>query len=121
MMLAELSEPLLAVTWAQDDPDCAVLSLQGELELCTVRRLKLEGDRLVAAHVSRVVLDLTRVSFMDSAGMGAILSFYKRTRGTVDVCLVLRDGGCRTMLDRIQLTRYVPTFYTVEDALELAA
>jgi anti-anti-sigma regulatory factor len=55
---------------------------------------------------------------MDSAGMGALLGFYKRTRGSKDLCLVLQHGGCRAMLDRVQFTRFVPTYDTLEDALE---
>jgi anti-sigma B factor antagonist len=119
--LAELNEPLLAVTWEHEDTDCAVLRLRGELELCTVAHLRQESERIAATDVARVVLDLTHISFIDSAGMAALLGVYKLTRGSKDLCLVLQQGGCRRMLDRIQFTRFVPTYDTLEDALDEAA
>jgi anti-sigma B factor antagonist len=94
-----------------------VLRLQGELELDTVRVLQRECERLALLDAERVILDLNQVSFIDSAGMGALVAFYKRTRGSKELCLVLRSGSCRRWLDRVQLTRYLATYDTVEDAL----
>jgi len=117
VFLAEAVSPHLSLSWERASQSSAVLRLQGELELDTVRLLQRECERLVLVDAQRVILDLNQVSFIDSAGMGALVAFYKRTRGSKELCLVLRSGTCRRWLDRVQLTRYLATYDTVEDAL----
>jgi len=114
---AEAVSPQLSVTWERASQTSAVLRLQGELELDTVRLLQRECERLILVDADRVILDLNQVSFIDSAGMGALVAFYKRSRGSKELCLVLRTGGCRRWLDRVQLTRFLTTYDSVEDAL----
>jgi anti-anti-sigma factor len=46
-----------------------LVALSGELDACTCRGL---AERLVASPGSLVVVDLCRLSFMDSSGLGAI-------------------------------------------------
>jgi anti-sigma B factor antagonist len=94
-----------------------VLRLKGELELFTAHRLRCEGDRVASASAPRIILDLSQISFIDSAGMGAIVGLYKRARGRTELCLVLEHGECRRMLDRLQLTRVLPTYGSVQDAI----
>jgi anti-sigma B factor antagonist len=117
VFLAEAVSPHLSVSWERASQLSAVLRLQGELELDTVQFLQRECERLAALDAPRVILDLNQVSFIDSAGMGALVAFYKRSHGRKELCLALRSGSCRRWLDRVQLTRYLATYDTVEDAL----
>jgi len=91
------------------------------LELCTAHQVHEEGERVSNVPAPRVILDLSRISFIDSAGMSAIVGLYKRSLGHKELCLVIQHGSCRRMLDRIQLTRMVRTFGSVQDAMEDAA
>ena len=55
------------------------LAAVGELDMSAAFRLESEFDQLVAlGHVRTVVLDLAGVSFVDSAGLGALLSIRER-------------------------------------------
>jgi anti-sigma B factor antagonist len=57
-----------------------VLRLAGEIDVATAPRLR---DRLVALATGghpRIVVDLAGVSFIDSMGLGALLSGMKRAR-----------------------------------------
>jgi anti-sigma B factor antagonist len=57
------------------------LVLAGDLDMPATFRLEPEFDRLLAAHeLRRVVLDLAAVGFIDSAGLGLLLSMRERTR-----------------------------------------
>jgi anti-sigma B factor antagonist len=58
---------------------------RGELDLCTVDRLAAEVEELVAAGFSDVVLDLRRLSFMDSTGMHLVLRLVGRDDATVRI------------------------------------
>lgn len=117
MYYSDEAESELAVTWECSGATCAILRLQGELELGTAPRLIEEAERLTTANATRVILDLSRISFIDSAGMSAIVGLYKQTHGRKELCLVLQHGACRRMLDRIQLTRFLPTYGSVQDAM----
>lgn len=117
VFLAEAVSPQLTVTWEQTSPGCAVLRLEGELELCTASLLRSESERAQQLEATHVILDLSRVSFIDSAGMGALVSFYKRLTLTKELALVVPAGLCRRQLERVQLTRLLATYDTVEDAL----
>jgi anti-sigma B factor antagonist len=61
----------------------------GELELATVDRLAAEIDDLVAAGFDAIVLDLRRLSFLDSAGLCLIVRQVRRG----DATLRIIDGG----------------------------
>jgi anti-anti-sigma factor len=120
VFLAEAVSPQLMVTWGQTSSDCAVLQLQGELELCTAPLLRRESECAQQLEAGRIVLDLSRVSFIDSAGMGALVSFYKRLALNKELAMVAPLGVCRRQLERVQLTRLLATYDTVEDALATA-
>lgn len=56
----------------------AVVSLQGDLDLWSAPQLKSVLSDLVAAGRSRLVLDLGRVGFMDSTGLGVMVGIHRR-------------------------------------------
>ena len=77
----------------------------GELDLSTAGRFR--EVLAEVTHVSRLVIDLTCVPFMDSAGLGALIGGVRRTRGNDgDVAVVcVRPALCQllrtTGFDRI--------------------
>jgi anti-anti-sigma factor len=65
--------------------DCAVrgrtaeVALSGDLDMAAAFRLEPAVEHVVSENtVDEVVLDLAKVSFMDSAGLGALLSTKER-------------------------------------------
>lgn len=56
------------------------LSVTGEVDLASVRRLKEELRRVTDPDIARVVLDLSGVSFVDSIAIGTILDADSRLR-----------------------------------------
>lgn len=61
---------------------------RGELDLATVERLEAEIEPLAQAGFDEVVLDLRRVSFVDSTGLCLIVRLARRS----DVTVRLVDG-----------------------------
>jgi anti-sigma B factor antagonist len=62
-------------------PDGAtVLRIIGEFDSITAPELRPAFDELAAAKPSRVVLDLSGLRLVDSSGIGAIVSLFKRVR-----------------------------------------
>ena len=69
------------------------LAIEGELDAVSVSDLRGELDKLLAGRPQRVEIDLSQLRMVDSSGVGALVSLYKRVRaqgGDVAV-LGLRD------------------------------
>src|SRR5687768_17375780 len=69
--------------------DALVLEVAGELDALSVTQLRDTIDRVVEEAPARVVLDLSGLKQIDSSGVGAIVSLYKRVRargGSIAVC-----------------------------------
>jgi anti-anti-sigma factor len=85
----------------------AVLHCAGRLTRANADLLKAEVGRLLDGRIARLVLDMSEVAFVDSAGIGAIVAAQKRARvlgGEVALC-GLSEGVAMTLrllrLDKI--------------------
>jgi len=77
---ALLSAPSFRVA-ARSDGDCLRVRLAGDIDTAATARLEPELDRLAGeSGCRRLVLDLGEVRFIDSAGVGALLSIRERIR-----------------------------------------
>ena len=56
------------------------LKISGELDAVTVVDLRPEIERIVAEHGAKVIVDLSALRLIDSSGVGAIVSLFKRVR-----------------------------------------
>lgn len=110
--------PLLIDVTDSGNAGEVVVRLEGPLDLTThsqLRRAFYDDDRVAAAR--RVVLDLTAVAFIDSAGIGALATGRKvigARRG--DLVLVATDGPVRRLLRVTAMDQAVSTFATVDEA-----
>lgn len=57
-----------------------VLRIEGELDANTAPELRPLLDALVAENRRRVTVDLSALRLIDSSGVGALVSLYKRVR-----------------------------------------
>jgi anti-sigma B factor antagonist len=53
--------------------DCAVLQLAGEVDVYTAPALRQRVQDLAAKGAARVIADMSRVDFLDSTGLGALI------------------------------------------------
>jgi anti-sigma B factor antagonist len=69
------------------------LAIEGELDAVTVSDLRGDIEKLLARRPSRVEVDLSMLRMLDSSGVGALVSLYKRVRaqGGDVVVMGLRD------------------------------
>ncbi|WP_168914971.1 STAS domain-containing protein [Microcella flavibacter] len=58
----------------------AVMHLDGRLNMVTAAAFREEVAALVAGGHARIAVELTRVDFMDSSGLGALVGGLKSTR-----------------------------------------
>jgi anti-anti-sigma factor len=81
--------------------DSLELALAGDLDMAATFRVEPELDRLIAEEdVRRLVLDVGEVEFIDSAGLGALLSIRERTQQLgIEMRLVNVPHPVRRILD----------------------
>jgi len=98
--------------------DVAVLPVTGDaLVSTTVAAFKKQLEEL-AAGTSRVVIDLSTVQFIDSAGCGALLQFHKlllEKGGGLKVCCV--TPPVRALFELVRMQRVVEVYPDCEQAL----
>jgi anti-sigma B factor antagonist len=99
----------------------AVLIVSGELDACTGRRLQAELGELAASGVDRVVLDLRRLSFIDSFGLGVIVAAKKRLSQEGNSLCLVAETTQRNLVRILEITgldRLLPVHPTVAAAAE---
>ncbi len=69
--------------------DTVTVQLEGELDHCSADRIRASLDALIADQgIKRLVIDLKKLTFMDSSGIGVIIGRYRtlsRRNGSVAV------------------------------------
>lgn len=96
-----------------------VLVLEGRLDAVTAPALKRRLKALVAQDHTRIVVDLSRVPFIDSSGLAALVSGLKAAReagGTIQ--LVGLNDQARTVFTVTLLDRVFEFFPDVESAVD---
>lgn len=68
--------------------DATVLRIEGELDAVTVTELRPTIDQLAGEAHKLIVVDLRSLRLIDSSGVGAIVSLYKRIRAAGGVLTV---------------------------------
>ena len=98
-----------------------VLAVTGELELATAPRLRQAVVSLVGEGRVDIVVDLSGVDFLDSVGLGVIVSALKRVRGR-DGQLVVAGAvpRVRALFELTRLDEIIDLFDTVDAALATA-
>ncbi|MEM1025564.1 MAG: STAS domain-containing protein [Myxococcota bacterium] len=63
-----------------DGGETCVLALQGSLDGLTVAELQKEVEGRLGGSIRQLVLDMSRLEFIDSSGVGAVVAAFKKTR-----------------------------------------
>lgn len=97
--------------------DTAVLRCSGRLNMSAAPRLRSAVDETVRGGVSRIVVDLSAASFVDSSGLGALVGGLKSARQAGgDLRIAGAPEQVRTVLALTNLDRVLTPHQSVEDA-----
>jgi anti-sigma B factor antagonist len=98
--------------------DVVVVSVDdGILDASNVKRFKQEWIPALESR-TRVVLDLGAVQFIDSSGLGAILSCYRQLRSSGgDLKLCGMTPPVRALFELVRMHRIFDTYATFEEAV----
>ena len=100
----------------------AVVDLEGEVDIYSAPRFKeilLQG---IDEGAQRIIVDLAKVTFIDSTALGVLVSGAKRVRpqnGTLDIVCI--DENITRIFEITGLDRIFGIYPTREEALNVAA
>lgn len=96
-----------------------IVRVAGELDVQSAGTFRDQVDELfLASDFGRLLLNLSRVTFLDSTGLGAVLGRLRRVRAAGrQIVLVPPAGVARTVLDLAALGRAVPIYRSERAAL----
>jgi stage II sporulation protein AA (anti-sigma F factor antagonist) len=98
-----------------------LVTMRGELDLLTAPVFRTQVDQELETYerLSNLILDLSKVDFIDSSGLGAILGRYKRIRERGGkLLLVNAQPQVQKILELSGLDKIMPLFPDAERALE---
>ena len=86
----------------QDDQAGTVVTVHGEIDLLSAPTLRAQLDALLGATPRHIAIDLTATTFMDSAGVHALLDASGRSGGRLAV--ICGSGPVRQVIELLGLT-----------------
>jgi len=98
------------------DARTQVISISGEIHVSTAPEFSERLNHAIALGKTNVVLDLSRVSFIDSTGLSVLLNGLRRVRRAKGRMIVVCDNP--TVLRLFEITRLDDTFEIVADRTE---
>ncbi|WP_460715684.1 STAS domain-containing protein [Nocardioides dilutus] len=101
-------------------PGVDVVTVTGDLDVHHHRALQSAISDATQVAQTEVVLDLTQVAFLDSAGIGALLQCRRALAGrAAHLSLVCAEGGrVHRLLEASGLDGELPTYPTTQAALD---
>ena len=101
--------------------DVAIIDLAGEVDAYTSARFREVMMDIIEDGGEKLVVGLTRVDYIDSSGLGALVGGLKRTsERNGRIILICDRSQVRKVFEITGLEKVFPIFTTEEEALEAA-
>jgi anti-sigma B factor antagonist len=96
--------PIQLVSSTREVPEATVLTVTGELDILTARRLTPQLDDIVRKHRGDAVIDLSQAEFIDSFGLTVLLGTQRRLeRQGRSLTVICREGPVRRAIEFARL------------------
>src|SRR4030042_7168025 len=95
-----------------------VLELSNEITLTTLADIRSRIDALNLPQYTKVVIDLSQVSFFDSSGMGYLVILLKNVKlAQGKIALAAPKPMVKKLLSAIKVDKFVDIHETVDDGI----
>ena len=94
----------------------AVVALEGDVDIYSAPQFKQVLSRGISQGAEHVIVDLSKATFLDSTGLGVLVSGAKSARKGV-LSIVCRDAGLRRIFDIVGLQCIFVVHRTLQEAL----
>jgi anti-sigma B factor antagonist len=103
----------------RDSGDIVILDVNGEIDLYNAPEIKDTINKLIEEKKYNVVINLDKVSYIDSSGIGALissLSNLKKYQGGLKICNV--SGSVRKVFELTKLTSFFEIYDSEQEAID---
>ncbi|KMV28606.1 STAS domain-containing protein [Photobacterium swingsii] len=91
------------------------LSLQDEFDAHVAKQMEDQLETLSKTELSELIIDMTKVQFIDSCGIGAIVFLYKRLKSRGKALRLLNvNGQPRQLIVMLRIDKVIPLITTAE-------
>ena len=94
-----------------------MVSVEGELDLASAPQLKWTLVELLDKDYAHYVIDLSRLTYIDSMGLGVLVGFRKRVEGSAHLALAGLPATQGKLLEMTGLDACFDSFATLDEAL----
>jgi anti-sigma B factor antagonist len=95
-----------------------IIEVEGQVDLYSATEFKEQTGRVISGGARRVIIDLSRVTFLDSTGLGVLLGAFKRLRAArAQLLLVVTDYDIERLFEITGLDATFSIYRTREEAL----
>lgn len=96
-----------------------IVGLIGELDHHTAAEVRAKiDDKIESENIKKLILDFSRVSFMDSSGIGVVVGRSKKLSHLGgSVCIANASGSVKKVFELSGLYKIIKNFDTVEKAV----
>lgn len=99
------------------DEQTSVITVEGELDLSSAPRLKWMLMDALEAGRSKLVVDLSGATFMDSTGLGVLIGMNKRLDEAIQLLIVCPPGAVRQVFEFSGTDGAFSMFSTLDSAI----
>lgn len=100
--------------------DKLIVYMLGELDHHSAEEVRNKvDDRLERENCSKLIMDFSGVTFMDSSGIGVVIGRYKKVaakKGKIYITKV--NGSVKRVFELSGMFKIIPLYDTIEQALE---
>jgi anti-sigma B factor antagonist len=114
---SEHSATAFGIVQSEPDPTTSVVCVEGDLDLSTAPRLKwMLVDALETGH-RRLVIDLSRATFMDSTALGVLVAIWRKLEGGERLIVVCARPDVLKIFEYAGMDGAFAIFSTLDEAL----
>lgn len=96
-----------------------IIDIEGEVDVYTSMELKKELNNLIDAGEKRMIVNLEKVVYMDSSGLGILVAVLKRIRSEKgNMKLIKLTPGIKKIFELTRLTKFFEIFDNEEAAVK---
>lgn len=94
-----------------------LVKIVGEVDVYTSIDLKKDLGKLVDAEQNKIIIDLLKVNYMDSSGLGVLVALLKQIKKkNGELKLVNLPISVKKIFDLTRLTKFFDIYETLEEA-----
>lgn len=100
--------------------DKLIVSMSGELDHHSAEEVRNKiDDRLDRDNITKLVMDFSGVSFMDSSGIGVVIGRYKKlSMKKGNICIARVSDSVKRVFELSGMFKIIKLYDSIEEAIE---